>query len=338
MPELRLDPVTNRWVIVAAERARRPKDFAGDHAEPVERPAYSATCPFCPGNEAATPPEVFAFRPDGTRPNAEGWWVRGVPNKYPALTWEPTVEPEESGVFAVKPARGAHEVIIETPLHNLDPATMSDSEMARVVQAYFERYLALSSDEGVRYVLVFRNHGKEAGASLEHPHSQIAAVPIVPPVILEELAGSRQYYESQGRCVFCDIIDQEIRSGTRVVLETPSFVALEPHASKVPFETWVLPREHAASFDGLRPHDRPELGSVLAGVLGALSRGLHDPPYNYILHTAPRRERCEEHYHWHIEIFPKLTVAAGFEFGMGIYINVTTPEDAAEFLRKCIAD
>lgn len=338
MPELRLDPVTNRWVVVAIERAKRPKDFAGDKPAACERPAHSDACPFCPGNETATPPEIFAFRQDGTGPDTEGWWVRGVPNKYPALVWEPTVKPSVSGVFAVRPAKGAHEVVIETPLHNASPAMMCGSEMAEVLRAYSERYQALSAVKDIRYVLIFRNHGKEAGASLEHPHSQIAAVPVVPPVILEELAGARGYYESTGCCVFCDIISQELESGARVVADTPDFVALEPHASKVPFETWVLPKTHAASFRRLEQDQRLELGSVLVGVLGALSRGLHDPPYNYILHTAPLNEPCDSFYHWHFEIFPKLTVAAGFEFGMGIYINVTTPEAAAEFLRKCIRD
>ncbi|MEW6229067.1 MAG: galactose-1-phosphate uridylyltransferase, partial [Bacillota bacterium] len=204
--------------------------------------------------------------------------------------------------------------------------------------AYIERYRALSAIKDIRYVLIFRNHGKEAGASLEHPHSQIAAVPIVPPVILEELAGAGRYYESTGRCVFCDMISQELEYGARVVLDTPRFLALEPYASKMPFETWVLPKAHASSFGELERCQHLELGSVLASVLGALGRGLNDPPYNYILHTAPPSQSCEPYYHWHLEIFPKLTVAAGFEFGMGIYINVTTPEAAAEFLRKCNRD
>lgn len=338
MPELRLDPVTNRWVVVATERAKRPKDFAGGETTARERPVRSDTCPFCPGNETATPPEIFAFRQEGTSPNTAGWWVRGVPNKYPALTWEPTVEPSVSGVFAVRPAKGAHEVVIETPLHDASPATMSGPEMAEVVRAYIQRYRALSEIKDIRYVLIFRNHGKEAGASLEHPHSQIAAVPIVPPVILEELAGAGRYYESTGHCVFCDMISQELESGARVVLDTPRFLALEPYASKMPFETWVLPKAHSPSFGELERCQHLELGSVLVSVLGALGRGLHDPPYNYILHTAPPNQSCEPYYHWHLEIFPKLTVAAGFEFGMGIYINVTTPEAAAEFLRKCIRD
>lgn len=325
-------------MVVAAERAKRPKDFAGDQPPARELPVRSSACPFCPGNEASTPPEIFAFRREGTGPDGTGWWVRGVPNKYPAMTWEPTVEPSAFGIFAVRPATGAHEVIIETPLHNVTPATMSGGEMAEVVRAYSERYRALSAIGGIRYVLIFRNHGKDAGASLEHPHSQVAAVPIVPPVVLEELTGARRHYEATGRCVFCDMIRQELQCGVRIVLDAPGFVAVEPYASKMPFETWILPKAHVASFRELDLSQHLELGSVLVGVLGALSRGLHDPPYNYILHTAPPSQPCDSYYHWHFEIFPKLTVAAGFEFGMGMYINVTTPEDAAEFLRKCVQD
>lgn len=335
VPELRLDPVTGRWVLVATERARRPKDFAHqDAATGKVRPERSETCPFCPGNEKQTPPEIFSFRRDGTRPDEAGWWVRGVPNKYPALTWEPTVQASTSGIFSVRPATGAHEVIIESPLHNASPATMSYDEMAEVIRAYIHRYRALSEAPDIRYILIFRNHGRDAGASLEHPHSQVAAVPLVPPVVLEELAGARHHHESTGRCVFCDMVRQELESNVRVVLETREFVALEPYASKMPFETWVLPKTHAPSFHDLHPSNYRELAQVLVDVLRAVSTGLHDPPYNYILHTAPPRERCDGFYHWHIEVFPKLTVAAGFEFGMGMYINVTTPESAAEFLRN----
>ncbi|MCR4402445.1 MAG: galactose-1-phosphate uridylyltransferase [Firmicutes bacterium] len=338
MPELRLDPVTGRWVLVATERAKRPKDFVhGDPTTVKVRPERSDACPFCPGNEAQTPPEIFSFRQDGTQPDHAGWWVRGVPNKYPALTWKPTVQPSTSGVFAVKPATGAHEVIIESPIHNASPATMSYDQMAEVVRAYRHRYKSLAEEPEIKYILVFRNHGRDAGASLEHPHSQIAAVPLVPPVVLEELAGARHHYESTGRCVFCDIVSQELEAGARVVAETSAFIALEPYASKMPFETWVLPKAHSPSFEDLDPSRYRELGGVLVDVLGALGAGLDDPPYNYILHTAPPHERCEGYYHWHIEIFPKLTVAAGFEFGMGVYINVTTPESAAEFLRNHVS-
>lgn len=337
VPELRLDPVTGRWVVVATERAKRPKDFARqDAASHQARPERSETCPFCPGNESATPPEVFSFRRCGTRPNEPGWQVRGVPNKYPALTPEPTVEASTSGIFSVRPAVGAHEVIIESPLHNASPATMSYEDMTQVVRAYVHRYCALADAPGIEYVLIFRNHGRDAGASLEHPHSQIAAVPLVPPAVIEELAGASRYYETTGRCVFCEMIRQELEAGARVVLETPGFIALEPYASKMPFETWILPKEHAPFFQQLAPSTYRELAEVLVDVLGTIGAGLHDPPYNYILHTSPTHERCGSSYHWHIEIFPKLTVAAGFEFGMGVYINVTTPESAAEFLRNQI--
>jgi len=337
VPELRLDPVTGRWVLVATERAKRPKDFAQHDAAGLKvPPGHSDACPFCPGNERQTPPEIFSFRRDGTGPDEPGWWVRGVPNKYPALTWEPTVKPSTSGVFSVRPATGAHEVIIESPLHNVSPATMTHDDMAEVVRAYVHRYRALASADDIRYILIFRNHGRDAGASLEHPHSQIAGVPLVPPVVLEEIAGARQHQETTGRCVFCDMVRQELDASARMVLETREFVALEPYASKMPFETWVLPKAHTPSFHELDPSRHHELAGVLVDVLGAISRGLHDPPYNYILHTAPPRERCDGFYHWHIEIFPKLTVAAGFEFGMGVYINITTPETAAEFLRNCI--
>ncbi len=336
MPELRLDPVTNKWVVLAEGRARRPKDHVEIGHIQRDKPARDEKCPFCPGNEGATPPEVFAFRPEGSDANRPGWRVRGVPNMYPALTWGACAEPTTSGLFTWRPATGVHEVIIETPLHNSDIPLMQREEMADVVRAYRQRHVALSSLAGMRYVLVFRNHGKEAGASLDHPHSQVAAVPIVPPVVLEEVDGAGRYYGATRRCVFCDMVNQELEAGARIVLDSPRFVALEPYASRVPYETWIIPRAHVPSFAEIDDRTCEDLAATISETLSALSAGLDDPPYNWVIHSAPIGEACDRFYHWHLEIFPKLTVAAGFEVGMGLYINVVAPEAAAGLLRKYV--
>ena len=328
MPELRKDPVVGRWVIIATERARRPSDFVAD---PV-RPRVSS-CAFCEGHEAQTPSEIFAERRPGREPNGPGWTYRVVPNKFPALRIEGDLEPSGEGLFDKMNGVGAHEVVIETPDHAASLASLPLDAVANVLLAFRERMLDLKKDPRFAYVLVFKNHGEAAGASLEHPHSQLIATPIIPIMVSEELAGSAQYYALKERCVWCDMLRQERRDGRRLILESQGFVTLAPFAPRFPFETWILPVGHRAAFEDSTDEALRGLAGVLGEFLRRMNRVLGDPPFNFMLHTAPFREVQRESFHWRLEIIPKLTRVAGFEWGSGFFINPMPPENAAEALK-----
>jgi UDPglucose--hexose-1-phosphate uridylyltransferase len=327
--ELRKDPVTGRWVIISTGRRKRPTDFHIDRSVVIGRDH----CPFCAGNEAMTPPEVLAFRNHGGAANGPGWDVRVVPNKFPALQVEGTLDREGEGLFDRMSGIGAHEVIIETPDHGKTLTTMSEPEVERVLWAYRERVLDLKRDVRFRYILIFKNHGAAAGATLEHSHSQLIALPIVPDVVREEIEGAKQHYAAKERCVFCDIIRQELASGRRVVHENADVVAVAPYAARFPFETWLLPKSHVARFEEAPRQQYESLARMLGWVLTAMNRALESPSYNLIIHSQPFTEEARERYHWHLELIPKVTRAAGFEHGTGLYINPTSPEEAAQVLR-----
>ena len=331
MPELRKDPVTGRWVIISTERRKRPNDFR------FERPSIIGReeCPFCPGQEALTPPEVLAYRQNGGGANSRDWVVRVVPNKFPALQVEGGLDREGDGMFDRMNGIGAHEVIIETPDHDKTFATMSEPEIERVLSAYRERLLDLKQDRRLRYILVFKNQGATAGATLEHAHSQLIALPVVPDFVREEIEGARRHFEAKERCVFCDIVRQEMASGTRVIQENADIVALAPYAPRFPFETWLLPRRHASRFEEAPRHEYESLARLLKSVLVRIDRALESPAYNLIVHSAPFNDanHATDHYHWHVEILPKLARTAGFEWGTGFYINPTSPEEATRVLK-----
>ncbi|TMQ21087.1 MAG: galactose-1-phosphate uridylyltransferase [Candidatus Rokuibacteriota bacterium] len=328
MPELRKDPVVGRWVIISTERGRRPSDFP---VEPV-RPR-GGNCVFCPGNEAKTPPEILANRPPDSAPNAPGWSLRVVPNKFPALRIEGELEPSGEGLYDRMNGVGAHEVVIETPHHSASLASLSADTVAEVLLAYRERMVDLKKDPRFEYILVFKNHGGPAGASLEHPHSQLIATPIIPIMVTEELTGSAQYYEMKERCVWCDILRQERRSRRRIIAEANGFVALSPFAPRFPFETWILPTRHRSAFEETGIDELRGLAELLGDFLRRMDRVLNSPPFNFMLHTAPLRDGPLEHFHWHLEIIPKLTNVAGYEWGSGFFINPVPPEDATAALR-----
>lgn len=337
MPQLRKNPVTREWVIIAAERAKRPSDFSHDEEDPGVRPAWVEGCPFCPGSETLTPPAVLTYRngEDDANANGGGWWVRAVPNKYPALAIEGGLDKVGVGMYDQMNGVGAHEVIIECPQHNLTIETMSHEQVVDVIWAYRDRYVDLKRDQRFEYIMFFRNHGKRAGASLEHPHSQLVATPMVPIQVLHEMEGCQRYYEFRDRCAYCDMIRQELDDGVRMLAENDHFVAFEPFASKYPYETWILPKRHAAAFVSMTAAEVECLAAMLRDVLGKLSRCLASPPYNYTVFTAPCKldDSTSMTHHWHVKIMPRLSIAAGFEMGTGIYINVAAPEDAAAYLR-----
>jgi UDPglucose--hexose-1-phosphate uridylyltransferase len=329
MPELRKDPIVGRWVIISTERGKRPSDF------PMEtRKRDAKLCPFCPTNESSTPPEIFAYRDNGSKPNTPGWSLRVIPNKFPALRIEGDLNREGMGIFDKMNGVGAHEVIVETPDHTKDLVDLELKQIQNVIWTYRERINDLKRDARFRHIMIFKNQGEAAGASLEHSHSQLIATPIVPIRILTEMDGAKKYYDYKERCIFCDMIRQEINDGTRIITQNNDFVALAPFASRFPFETWIMPTSHNPYFESINPDLVKTFSEITKDVLQRISMALNNPSYNYVLHSSPVEIHHNSDYHWHMEIMPKLTKVAGFEWGTGFYINPTTPEDAAFYLRE----
>jgi len=329
VPELRRDPVTGRWVIISTDRQKRPNDFRIERAIILGRDQ----CPFCPGRESLTPPEVLSYRQNGGPPNGPGWDLRVVPNKFPALQVEGTLERIGEGMFDRMSGIGAHEVVIETTDHAKTFSTMSEGEIARVLWAFRDRVHDLKNDIRFRCILLFKNHGAGAGATLEHGHSQLIALPIVPNFVREELDGARRHFQDKERCVFCDIIRQETSAARRLIHENTDVVAIAPYASRVPFETWVLPRNHASKYEDASRHVIDSLAGMLKTLVARIERALEKPPYNLIIHSAPLHEDAAGYFHWHVELMPRISRVAGFEWGSGFYINPTSPEEATEVLR-----
>ena len=339
MPELRKDPIIGRWVIIAVERARRPKGFKTSFSLQDE-----GDCPFCEGKEAQTPPEIFAIRKEGTKPNQPGWDTRVVPSKTPFLSIEGEINRHGQGLYDVMGGIGAHEIIVETPRHIANIADLDESQIAKVITCCIDRFIDLSRDERFKYMLVFKNYGWDSGGGrVKHSRTQLIATPVTPKRVKEELLGAKKYYDYHERCIFCDLIRQEIKAKDRVVLETEDFVAITAFASRSPFEIWILPKQHSCDFSSMGVECRLHLGKMLKKVLTKIKIGLDDPPYNYILHTSPFRKKTskagywktiEDDYHWHLEIMPRLTNPAGFEWGTGFYICPISPEESAKYLRE----
>lgn len=331
MPEIRKDPVSGRWVIIAIERGCRPTDFTAEREE-----TRGGFCPFCQGNEDKTPPEILSYRTKGSEPNRPGWDIRVVPNKFPALKIEGSLNKRGKGIYDLMNGVGAHEVIIETPKHCTSPTELDDLQFEKVVLAYHDRLVDLKRDPRFVYGLVFKNVGLLAGASLEHTHSQIIVTPVVPLRVAKEMEGCELFYRYRGRCLFCDIIAEELNDQDRVVLESEHFAVITPFASRFPFEMWVLPKRHTAHFTSMEPNESADFAHMLKEALKGLELALQSPPYNYILHTSPFNVGEIEQYHWHVEIIPRVTRVAGFEWGTGFYINPVAPEEAADYLRKLV--
>jgi UDPglucose--hexose-1-phosphate uridylyltransferase len=329
MPELRKDPIVARWVIVAKSRAERPHDF---EAPPLVR--RQSRCPFCEGNEDETPEEVLAYRTPGSLPNRPGWRVRVVRNKFPALHHDGDLNKHTDGLYHTMEGVGSHEVIVESPKHLVSTSHLTEGELGEVLAIYRDRLVDLRKDPRLAYGMIFKNVGTAAGASLEHTHSQLIATPIVPINVWEEMTGSLEFYNYRGRCVYCELIQKELAAEQRIVVDGRGFIAFCPFASRFPFETWVVPKVHASHYESLDGNAEVDLAAVLKEVIGRLETALDQPSYNYILHTSPFDTQALKHYHWHIEIMPSLTRAAGYEWGSGFYINAVPPEEAAAVLRK----
>ncbi len=329
MSELRKDPITDSWAIISTERARRPSDFIREPTPPAPSGRF---CPFCPGHESKTPPEVLAYR-NGSVANEPGWSLRVIPNKFPVLGIEGDLERAGEGLFDKMQGVGAHEVIVETPQHSLTITELSERAIEQVLWAFRDRVNDLKNDKRLRYALLFKNQGEAAGATLEHTHSQLIALPVVPKRVQEKVEGAKNYYDFKERCIFCDLIRQEAKSEIRVVTETDRFIVLEPYAARFPFETWILPKQHKSHYEDADTGSLENLAWVLRSTLRKIEKVLERPPYNFLIHTAPLQEAANPYFHWHIEVIPKLTRVAGFEWGTGFYINPTPPEESAQFLR-----
>jgi len=329
MREFRRDPIIGRWVIVSTERAVRPSEFLPPRREVNNQ----ANCPFCPGNEQHTPPEITALRAPGSHSNGPGWHLRVVPNRYPALRVEGDVVASAEGIYDRLTGVGAHEVIIETDRHDADFCDLAEGRAVDVFRVFRDRIQDLKRDVRFEYILIFKNCGSAAGATLSHPHAQLIALPMVPIRIASELNGARRYHEFRERCVFCDIITWELQNGSRIVAENDDFVAVCPYASRFPFEVWVLPRRHHPAYEDIREGELARLAAIVQTVNRKLNQALEMPPYNYLLHNAPLKSPASERFHWHLEIIPRTSGVGGFEWGTGFYINPTPPEEAAQFLR-----
>ncbi|WP_022851704.1 galactose-1-phosphate uridylyltransferase [Limisalsivibrio acetivorans] len=342
MSELRHDPVKKKWSVIATERSRRPHDFTLEKCE-VEPQRESSNCPFCYGNEDKTPNEVFALR-KGNERNKPDWYTRVIPNKYPAFRIEGELERSGKGLYDEVSGVGAHEVIIDTPEHSLSLSGYDRKTMYNLFLTFRERIRDLTNDTRFRCIMPFKNHRIGFGSAIGHPHSQVIALPVLPHILKTKLNSARMHYRNKERCLFCDIIEEEQREAKRLVYENQDFLAFCPYASSFPFELHVYPKRHRHNFAGTNESELHGLADIMSELFGRLDRVLQDPQLNFVIHTAPPLTNrpgkpdywhsIKQDFHWHIEIAPRLTSIAGFEWGTGFHINPVRPEDCAGYLRE----
>jgi UDPglucose--hexose-1-phosphate uridylyltransferase len=336
MHELRKDILLGRWVAVLSE-SKSPSEY---DRPPSDKEAGNS-CILCPGREKETPPEIRSFRIPGTSSNTHGWWVRALPSFNPVFQVEGDLGRRGVGIYDRMNSIGANEIIIESPEHNTRPEDMGLEQMVRVIRLYRDRLADLEKDSRLRYILIYKNSGKDAGEIFSHPVSNLMATPVIPKRVKDELDSAKQYYNYKERCIFCDIIREELRAGERIILETKNFVAFCPYAAKFPFESWIIPKRHSCAFHEIAFDEIGDMGFILMSILKKLRRILNEPPFNYFIHTAPNMVPRKNHwhtlgedFHWHLEIIPRLMQMSGFEWGSGFYILPTSPENAAKYLRE----
>lgn len=332
MPELRQNIITREWVIIATERARRPDEFIRPKKAVDHIPAFEPGCAFCPGNESMSAVETYRVA------DRDGWQVRVVENKFPALSREGDRVRRIDGVYRSMSGVGFHEVVVEHRRHDLSPALYSVEDLSRILVAYKERYRQIRKDTRVEAIIIFKNHGESAGTSLAHPHSQIAATPIVPTQVRHRLDEAIRFFDETGECVFCTTLRREVADRIRIVASTDSFVAFIPFAALSPFHLWIFPVRHCSSFDEIEEYEITDLAVTLRTVLGKLYYGLNDPDYNFSIRSIPAREGEREYFHWYLTVIPRIVRTAGFEIGSGMYINTAIPEESAKFLREVSVD
>lgn len=334
--ELRQDLVSGTWAVIATGRARRPEDYKKQKREKFDAP--TANCPFCYPEKTGQYEDVLIYYKKTTGKSKKAktkreWSLRVFPNKYPAFMPLEDLNKREEGPFHLMDGAGFHEVIV-TRDHRRQIAQFSTEEINQVIDAYQSRYLALMNQKFIDYISIFHNHGREAGASIAHPHSQLIALPVVDPDVQRSLEGSENYFRANKRCVHCTMIEWEMESKERVIFENDNFVVVCPFVSRTAFETRIYPKDHQSYFERITEKEKLDLTQAFQVALNKIYKGLDDPSYNFFLHTAPCDGKIYDHYHWHFEIFPKTSIWAGFELGTGIEISTIEPEQAAEFLRK----
>jgi len=336
MHELRKDILLGRWVAVISE-SQAPSDYALSRNNNQD----DKDCILCPGREDEIPGEIMSIRKPGTALNKPGWWVKAIPSLDPVFQIEGDLGRKGLGIYDKMNTVGANEILIESPEHTKRPEDIGPEQMVRVILLYKNRLIDLQKDSRVRYILIYKNSGKDAGEVFSHPTSFLIATPIIPKKVKDELDSAKQYYSYKERCIFCDIIREELRVGDRIILETKHFVAFCPYAAKFPFESWIVPKKHNCAFHEIESEEIEDMGFILTCMLKKLRAIFHEPPFNYFIHTAPNMIPRKNHwhtlgedFHWHIEIIPRLRRISGFEWGSGFYILQTSPENAAKYLRE----
>jgi len=329
MAELRQNMVTKEWVIISDDRAKRPDEYieSNKRATTETQTFYDPACPFCPGNEELDL-EIECFPPEGP------WQTRVVYNKYPALSKDGELTRQFDGVHRRISGVGHHEIVIENPRHNTTPALMKPEEIKPILETFYNRGWDIRKDPRVEQVIYFKNHGERAGASLKHPHSQIIGLPVVPNNIRHRIDAARRFFDDNGECAYCTMMQDELKNQERLVTTSKHFVAFVLYAATSPFHIWIIPRNHSVSFLYSQSNELDDLAHLLRDVLRRLYIGLRDPAYNLIIRTAPVKEISNDYLHWYITIVPRLSHTAGFELGSGIFINPAIPEDSAAFLRN----
>ena len=327
MSEIRLNPITREWVIIAREKGKKPDDFIIVKEE-TRRPEFLKTCPFCPGNEAVTPKETFKISDE------KGWKIRVVPNKFAVLSREGERARAHTGLHKDVTGVGTHEVIIETPVHNLTTATMPLEQLKEVIQTYKDRFLEIYRDRRVEHVILFKNSGLASGTTIEHPHSQVVGIPVMPLHIRSRIENAMRFFDDTGECLMCRMIKDELNEGTRIVMDTKHFVAFVPYAALSPFHIWIFPKRHSGFFADMQSEEIWDMASNLKSIMARLYYGLNNPDFNYVVRSGSSCEANSGFIHWYLSIVPRVAMASGFELGSGMYINPLIPESAAEYLRN----
>ena len=327
MSEVRLNPITREWVIIAKEKGKKPEDFiiVKENRKP---PEFLKTCPFCPGNETVTPKETFKICDE------KGWKIRVVPNKFAMLSNEGERARSHTGLHKNVNGVGTHEVIIETPIHNLTTATMPLEQLKEVIQVYKDRFLEIYRDQRVDHVILFKNSGAASGTTIEHPHSQVVGIPVMPLHIRSRIENAMRFFDDTGECLMCRMIKDELNEGTRIVMDTKHFTALVPYAALSPFHTWIFPKKHSGFFADMQSDEIWDIASNLKSIMARLYHGLNNPDFNCVVMSGNPSDVNSGFIHWYLSIVPRVATASGFELGSGMYINSLIPEKAAEYLRN----